>query len=85
MKGKVVRVVPEDEMVDALLEWAEKIVTDGVEAALDDADEGAAAEAEKDRLSLLDEQGTDANQSEQKIERIERLRKPDPDDPALDE
>ena len=85
VKGKVVKVVPEAEMVDALLEWAEIIVNDGVEAAQMKADDGAEAEAEKDRLALLDEQGADANQSEQRIERIERLRKPDPDDPALDE
>ena len=81
VKGKVVRVVPEDEMVDALLAEAELIINEGVEAALAQADQGAAAEAEADRLALLDEQGLDANQSEQKIERIERLRKPEPDDP----
>ena len=32
VKGKVVKVVPEDEMVDALVEWAEIIAEDGVEA-----------------------------------------------------
>ena len=85
VKGQVVKVVPEAEMVDALLEWAEIIVNDGVEAAQRKADDGAAAEAEADRLALLDEQGLDANQSEQKIERIERLRKPDTGDPDADE
>ena len=79
VKGQVVKVVPEAEMVDALLEWAEIIVNDGVEAAQQKADDGAAAEAEADRLALLDEQGLDANASSVKIERIERLRKPDDD------
>ena len=32
VKGKVVTVVPEDEMVDALVEWADVIANDGVEA-----------------------------------------------------
>ena len=84
VKGKVVRVVPEDEMVEALLAEAELIINEGVEAALAQADEGAAAEAEKDRLSLLDEQGLDANAAEVRIERIERLRKPDPEDATPD-
>ena len=43
VKGKVVAVVPEDEMVDALVEWAEFIAEDGVEAAL------ARADAERGR------------------------------------
>src|SRR4051794_14421701 len=63
LKGKVVKVVPEDEMVDALLEWADLIMSDGVEAALAKADDGAAAEAERDRAALLDDKGADANAS----------------------
>src|SRR4051812_20076209 len=54
VKGKVVKVVPEDEMVGALVEWAELIMADGVEAALAKADDSAAAEAEADRAALLD-------------------------------
>ena len=46
VRGEVVKVVPEDEMVDALVEWAEKIVEEGVDGALKTADKSAAAEAE---------------------------------------
>src|SRR5439155_6363381 len=49
IKGKIVRVVPEDEMVEALVAWAELIQSGGVEAALARADAGAAAEAERAR------------------------------------
>src|SRR5271166_1217710 len=71
IKGKIVRVVPEDEMVDALVTEAERLVADGVAARLAAADEGAEAEAEADRLALLDEKG-DANASEAKIELIRK-------------
>ena len=70
VRGQVVKVVPEDEMVDALVEWAEKIAADGIEGALADADAGAAAEAEKDRQALIELQGDDANNSEQIVELI---------------
>jgi len=72
VKGKVVKVVPEDRMVEALVEWAGKIREGGVEAALADADAGAAAEAERDRAALLDEKGLDANQSGARIDLIRR-------------
>ncbi|MCB0977974.1 MAG: flavodoxin-dependent (E)-4-hydroxy-3-methylbut-2-enyl-diphosphate synthase [Acidimicrobiales bacterium] len=72
VKGKVVKVVPEAEMVSALVEWAELIRDDGVEAALAKADAGAAAEAEADRAALLDDKGLDANASEQRVELIRR-------------
>jgi (E)-4-hydroxy-3-methylbut-2-enyl-diphosphate synthase len=72
VKGEVVRVVPEDEMVEALLAEARLLVSEGVEARLAAADKGAAAEAEADRRALLDEQGADANASEQKIELIRK-------------
>src|SRR5437870_673813 len=72
VKGKVVKVVPEDEMVDALVEWAELIQSGGVEAALAKADAGAAAEAERDRAALLDAQGSDVNASEQRVELIKQ-------------
>ncbi len=64
------RVVPEDEMVEALVAEAEKLVAEGVEARLAAAEEGAAAEAEADRVALLEEKGADANRSSVKIERI---------------
>jgi (E)-4-hydroxy-3-methylbut-2-enyl-diphosphate synthase len=72
IRGQVVRVVPEDEMVDALIAEAERLVEEGVEARLAAADAGAAAEAEADRLALLDDKGADANASEAKVELIRR-------------
>ncbi|HCB34599.1 MAG TPA: 4-hydroxy-3-methylbut-2-en-1-yl diphosphate synthase [Acidimicrobiaceae bacterium] len=64
VRGEVVRVVPEDEMVPQLVHWARRIVADGVEAALADADAGAAAAAEADRAALLDDHGDDVNLTE---------------------
>ena len=72
VKGKVVRVVPEDEMVAALVDEAERLVAEGVEARLAAADAGAEAEAEADRLALLDEQGTDANATAQRVDLIHK-------------
>ncbi|MCU1452605.1 MAG: ispG [Acidimicrobiales bacterium] len=74
VKGKVVKVVPEDEMVAALVEWADVIAAEGVAGALDRADAGAAAEAEADRAALLDEKGDDANASEQRVDLIRKGR-----------
>jgi (E)-4-hydroxy-3-methylbut-2-enyl-diphosphate synthase len=73
VKGEVVKVVPEPDMVDALVEWAGIIAEGGVEEALRRKDDSAAAEAEADRAVLLDEKGDDANHSQEKIERIRRL------------
>jgi (E)-4-hydroxy-3-methylbut-2-enyl-diphosphate synthase len=72
IRGQIVRVVPEADMVTALVEEAEKLVKEGVEARLAAADEHAAEEAEKDRRELLDVQGTDANRSDAKIDLIEK-------------
>jgi (E)-4-hydroxy-3-methylbut-2-enyl-diphosphate synthase len=72
IKGKIVRVVPEDEMVEALVEEAEKLVAEGIEARLAAADAGAEAEAEADRRMLLEAQGDDANHSAQKVELIRK-------------
>jgi len=72
IKGQVVRVVPEDEMVDALVEEAERLVAEGVEARLAAADSGAAAAAEADRQALLASQGDDVNHSEEKVELIRK-------------
>ena len=60
IKGQVVRVVPEEEMVEALVAEAERLVEEGVEARLAAADQGAGQEAEEARLELLGIQG-DAN------------------------
>ena len=72
VKGQVVRVVPEAEMVHALLEEAERLVAEGVEARLAAADAGAADEAERDRQELLAVQGDDPNASEQRVELIHK-------------
>ena len=72
VKGQVVRVVPEEDMVEALLAEARALVEEGVEARLAAADVGAAAEAERDRQALLESQGADANQSEAKVELISK-------------
>jgi (E)-4-hydroxy-3-methylbut-2-enyl-diphosphate synthase len=60
IKGKVVRVVPEDEMVDALVEEAKKLVEEGADARIAAADASAAEIAAETRVELLDLQG-DAN------------------------
>jgi len=72
IKGRNVAVVPEDEMVEQLVKWAELIVEEGVDAALAKADPKAAAAAEADRAALLDEQGADANASEVRVDLIRR-------------
>src|SRR5436309_2110826 len=72
VKGEVVRVVPETEMVAALLEEAERLVAEGVEARLAAADPTAAAEAEADRQALLQSQGEDPNAVEQKVDLIRK-------------
>ncbi len=48
IRGKIVRVVPEDEMVEALVDEAEKLMAEGVEARLAAADAEAALLAEQD-------------------------------------
>jgi|TARA_B100001250_G_scaffold399363_2_gene408688 (E)-4-hydroxy-3-methylbut-2-enyl-diphosphate synthase len=72
VRGQVVKVVPETQMVDSLVEWAQKIASDGVEGALAAADKSAEAEAEADRAALLEEQGEDANQSDAIVELIRK-------------
>jgi (E)-4-hydroxy-3-methylbut-2-enyl-diphosphate synthase len=72
IRGKNVAVVPEDEMVGQLVEWAEKIVQEGIEAALAQADPRAEAEAIADRAALLEFQGGDANNSESRVELVRR-------------
>ena len=73
VKGEVVKVVPEPEMVEALVEWAQIIADGGVEEALRRKDDGAAAEAEADRMALLDDKGDDANNAEERIQIIRKL------------
>ena len=63
IKGQVVRVVKEDEMVDALLNEARLLAEEGVEARLAAADPDAAMAANEEALELRGIQG-DANQAE---------------------
>jgi (E)-4-hydroxy-3-methylbut-2-enyl-diphosphate synthase len=73
VKGQNVAVVPESEMVEALVDWAEFIMEHGVEAALARVDTTKAArEAQRDKARLLDAQGDDANDSGARIELIKK-------------
>jgi (E)-4-hydroxy-3-methylbut-2-enyl-diphosphate synthase len=72
IQGQIIRVVPEDEMVDALVEEAKKIIAEGVEARLLARDMSAEAEAEADRAALLDHRGADVNNEQARIEKIRR-------------
>ena len=72
IRGKIVRVVPEDEMVAALVDEATRIAAEGVEARLAARDEAAEAEAEADRALLLDARGSDVNHASERIAAIRR-------------
>ena len=73
VKGRNVAVVPESEMVEALVEWATYINEHGAEAAIARVDTALAErEANKDRSALLDAQGDDANHSHDRIVEIRR-------------
>jgi (E)-4-hydroxy-3-methylbut-2-enyl-diphosphate synthase len=73
VKGRNVAVVPESEMVEALVEWAEFIHEHGTDAAVARVDTALAErEAARDRAKLLDEQGADANHSNERIVEIRK-------------
>jgi (E)-4-hydroxy-3-methylbut-2-enyl-diphosphate synthase len=73
VKGRNVAVVPESEMVESLVEWAEFIHEHGTEAAIARADtERAEREAARDRSQLLADKGDDANDSSTRIVEITR-------------
>jgi len=77
VKGFNIAVVPEDEMVDSLVEWATYIKDHGFESALEKAKstrEEARAAAEEDRQRNLEDKGEDANSSEQVVELIKKAR-----------
>ena len=57
IRGKIIRVVPEAEMVQSLVDEAERLVAEGVEARIAAADSSAEAEAEADRRALIDDDG----------------------------
>ncbi|HJR86082.1 MAG TPA: flavodoxin-dependent (E)-4-hydroxy-3-methylbut-2-enyl-diphosphate synthase [Acidimicrobiia bacterium] len=63
VKGKVVRVVPEAQMVEALVEEAKRLAEEGIDARLAAADQDAEAIAQAAREELLEIQG-DANRVE---------------------
>lgn len=69
IKGQVVRVVPEAEMVEALLDEATKLVEEGVESRLAHAEANAEEIAKASRQQLIEIQG-DANRSEERRERV---------------
>jgi len=69
IKGQIVRVVPESEMVDALLEEAHRLVEEGIEARLAAADADAARLAAETRAQLIEIQG-DANNAAARRRRV---------------
>ena len=80
VKGTNVAVVPEDEMVSTLVEWAEFIHAEGVDAAMHRARttrEAARKAADEDRQRNLDDRGDDANASEQLVELLRSERSKD--------
>ncbi len=79
IRGQIVRVVPEDEMVEALVYEAERLVAEGIDARLAARDLSAEKEAEADRALLLDEKGLDANHASERIEKIRRRTGVDPE------
>ena len=79
VKGQNVMVVPEDEMVGTLIEWAEYIHTNGAEAALARASSTRSAArraAAQDRDWNLNQRGDDANNAEATISNIRMVAKP---------
>ena len=74
IKGQVVRVVPEDEMVDALLDEAKKLVEEGVEARLAAADGVAEQLAAETASELLQIQG-DANRTQERRAAVAEIAK----------
>ena len=73
VKGRNVAVVPESEMVEQLVEWAEFIHEHGTEAAIARVDTAKAErEAAKDRAALMEDKGADANNVAEKIVEIRK-------------
>jgi (E)-4-hydroxy-3-methylbut-2-enyl-diphosphate synthase len=69
IKGQVVRVVPEAEMVEALLDEAQKLVDEGLEARLAHAEANAEEIAAAERRQLIEIRG-DANNSEERRAKV---------------
>ncbi|MGZ0230577.1 MAG: flavodoxin-dependent (E)-4-hydroxy-3-methylbut-2-enyl-diphosphate synthase [Acidimicrobiales bacterium] len=78
VRGQNVAVIPEEEMVDALVEWAEYMQEFGADAALERAaktKDAAKRAAEEDRDRNLDERGDDANDAATHVELIRKVTK----------
>ncbi|HSO94836.1 MAG TPA: flavodoxin-dependent (E)-4-hydroxy-3-methylbut-2-enyl-diphosphate synthase, partial [Acidimicrobiia bacterium] len=73
VRGTVVRVVPEAEMVSALVDEAEKIVEEGIEARLAAADADAESIAAAEREQLVELRGTNVNHADERIDRIREI------------
>lgn len=69
IKGQVVRVVPEEEMVEALLDEAQKLVDEGLEARLANAEANAEEIAAAERQQLVEIRG-DANETSERRARV---------------
>jgi len=69
IKGRVVRVVPESDMVEALVDEARRLADEGIEARLAAADETAEELARDAAAELLLARG-DANQAQERRERV---------------
>ena len=76
IKGQVVRVVPEEEMVEALLDEAQKLVEEGVESRLAHADANATEIAAEERRQLIEIKG-DANRNEERKARVAEVAQSD--------
>ena len=68
----MVRVVPEEEMVDALLDEAKKLVEEGMEARLAHAEANAEEIAAAERQQLVEIRG-DANKAEEKRAKVAEI------------
>jgi (E)-4-hydroxy-3-methylbut-2-enyl-diphosphate synthase len=76
IKGNVVRVVPEADMVDALVDEARRLAAEGVEARLAAADGVAEQLAEETAAELLASQG-DANDARERRARVAEVARGD--------
>lgn len=74
IKGQVVRVVPEEEMVEALLDEARHLVDEGLDARLAAAEANAEELARQTRTQLVEIQG-DANRSAERRARVAEVAK----------
>ncbi len=73
IKGRNVAVVPEDEMVETLVRYAERMMEVGADQVLAESDTAKAKKAaDEDRDALLEIQGNDANDAGTRIDLIEK-------------